>query len=80
MDEKKWYVLQTKPRNEKLVLRQIEQKGIEIFAPFMEKIRMWSDRKKKIDVPLFSGYVFIYGQLRLDIIYQIIKRNQCPYK
>lgn len=61
MDDKKWYVLQTKPRNEKLVLRQIEQKGIEIFAPFMEKIRIWSDRKKKIDVPLFSGYVFIYG-------------------
>lgn len=60
-DQKKWYVLQTKPRNEKLVLRQIEQKEIEIFVPFVEKIRMWSDRKKKIQVPLFSGYVFIHG-------------------
>ncbi|MEO8666561.1 MAG: UpxY family transcription antiterminator [Ignavibacteria bacterium] len=61
MEQKKWYVLQTKPRNEKLVLKQVEQKGIEVFAPFIQKIRIWSDRKKKIDVPLFSGYVFIRG-------------------
>ncbi len=61
MEETKWYVLQTKPRNEKIVLKQVQQKGIEIFVPFIEKIRIWSDRKKKIDVPLFSGYVFIYG-------------------
>ncbi len=61
MGQKKWYVLQTKPRNEKLVLLQIEQKGIEAFTPFVEKIRIWSDRKKKIQVPLFSGYVFIHG-------------------
>ncbi len=54
-------MLQTKPRNEKIVLKQVQQKGIEIFVPFIEKIRIWSDRKKKIDVPLFSGYVFIYG-------------------
>jgi len=61
LEQKKWYVLQTKPRNEKVVLQQVEQKGIEVFAPFIEKIRIWSDRKKKIDVPLFSGYIFIHA-------------------
>ncbi len=58
---KKWFVLQTKPRREKIVLQQIEQKKIEVYSPFIEKIRIWSDRKKKIQVPLFSGYVFIHG-------------------
>jgi transcriptional antiterminator RfaH len=58
---KKWFVLQTKPRKEKIVLLQIEQKKIEVYSPFIEKIRIWSDRKKKIQVPLFSGYVFIHG-------------------
>lgn len=60
-DSKKWYVLNIKPRNEKAVLSQIEQKNIEAYVPFIEKIRIWSDRKKKIQVPLFSGYVFIHG-------------------
>ena len=60
-DPKKWFVLQTKPRNEKIVLSQIEQKEIEVYAPFVETIRIWSDRKKKIQVPLFSGYLFIHG-------------------
>ena len=58
---KRWFVLQTKPRKEKVVLQQIEQKKIEVYSPFIEKIRIWSDRKKKIQVPLFSGYVFIHG-------------------
>ena len=44
---KKWFVLQTKPRKEKIVLQQIEQKKIEVYSPFIEKIRIWSDRKKK---------------------------------
>ncbi|MDQ3019411.1 MAG: UpxY family transcription antiterminator [Bacteroidota bacterium] len=59
--EKNWYVLQTKPRNEKIVFKQVEQKGIESFLPVVEKIRIWSDRKKKIQVPLFSGYVFVHA-------------------
>jgi transcription antitermination factor NusG len=60
-DEKNWYVMQTKPRNEQLVYRQVEQKGIESFLPLVEKISIWADRKKKINVPLFSGYVFVYA-------------------
>jgi len=60
--ERKWFALQTKPRNEKLVLKQIELKGIEAYLPLIEKVRIWADRKKKIEIPLFSGYVFIYAR------------------
>lgn len=58
---KKWFVMQTKPRNEQFVFRQVEMKGIETFLPLIEKIRIWSDRKKKIYIPLFSGYVFVHA-------------------
>lgn len=67
---RKWYVMQTKPRNEQLVYKQIQQKGIETFLPLVEKIRIWTDRKKKIQVPLFSGYVFVHanGEERIKAI------------
>ncbi|TRZ66787.1 UpxY family transcription antiterminator [bacterium] len=61
MDEKHWYVIHTKPRNEKKVYEQVLVKEIEAFLPTIETIRIWSDRKKKIEVPLFSGYVFVHG-------------------
>jgi transcription antitermination factor NusG len=59
--DKKWYVLQTRPRNEDIVYRQIKLKGIEAFLPQIEKIRIWSDRKKKIYLPLFPGYIFVHA-------------------
>ena len=58
---KKWFVLQAKPRTEALVYKQIFGKGIKAFLPQVEKVRIWSDRKKKVSVPLFPGYVFVYG-------------------
>lgn len=58
-DDKKWYVIQTRPLFEKKVLKQIEDKEIEAFLPEIETIRIWSDRKKRIHKPLFSGYLFV---------------------
>jgi transcription antitermination factor NusG len=60
-DEKKWYVIQTIPRNEKKVVDQIMMKDVEVYLPQIETIRIWSDRKKKIDVPLIPGYVFVHA-------------------
>jgi len=60
-DDKKWYVIQTRPLFEKKVLKQIEDKRIEAFLPEIETIRIWSDRKKRIHKPLFSGYLFVYA-------------------
>ncbi|HMS63862.1 MAG TPA: UpxY family transcription antiterminator [Ignavibacteria bacterium] len=59
--ERKWYVLQTKPRNELIVSKQIGLKKIEYFLPMIEKVRIWADRKRKIQIPMFSGYVFVYA-------------------
>jgi transcriptional antiterminator RfaH len=54
-----WYVLVIRSRHEKKCEQLLTKKGIEVFLPLQKVIREWSDRKKKIDVPLFSGYLFI---------------------
>ena len=61
MSSKKWFVIHTKPRNERKVLEQVVGKEIEAYLPMIETIRFWSDRRKKVQVPLFPGYVFVHG-------------------
>lgn len=56
---KNWYAVYTRPRWEKKVARQLEQKGIEHYCPLNRVQRQWSDRKKIIFEPLFSAYVFV---------------------
>lgn len=54
-----WYVVYTKPKWEKKVAEQLLQKGIECYCPLISQIKQWSDRKKKVEVPLFNSYVFV---------------------
>lgn len=62
MDEiKNWYALYTKPRAEFSAETQLTDAGITVFLPKIERIRRWSDRKKKIIEPLFKSYIFIHA-------------------
>ncbi|MBT8319988.1 MAG: UpxY family transcription antiterminator, partial [Gramella sp.] len=54
-----WYVLYTKPRMEIKVAKSLMDTNYEVFCPTTKQIRNWSDRKKKVEVPLFNSYVFI---------------------
>lgn len=54
-----WYVLYTKPKAEKKVAETLETVDIETYCPVVTQVRQWSDRKKKISVPLFKSYVFV---------------------
>lgn len=56
----KWYALYTKPKWEKKVADKLNAIGIEAYCPTVTKVQKWSDRKKKVEVPLFSSYVFVY--------------------
>ena len=56
-----WYVIHTRPKCEQKVYEQVVRKGIESYLPLIDTIRYWSDRKKKVKIPLFPGYVFING-------------------
>ena len=34
-------------------------KGVEVYCPLQETVKQWSDRKKKVQEPLFKSYLFI---------------------
>ncbi len=57
---RKWRVLYVRPRYEKKVEQQLLDAAIEVFLPLHETIRQWSDRKKKVILPLFPGYLFVH--------------------
>ena len=57
--QSQWYALRTKSRHEKLVRDQLEKQGIEPLLPTVRRLSQWKDRKKEIEVPLFSGYCFV---------------------
>tara|TARA_B100000989_G_C19467544_1_gene439070 strand:+ start:151 stop:612 length:462 start_codon:yes stop_codon:yes gene_type:complete len=57
-----WYILYTKPRAEKKVEKQLLSMGIDAYCPTYSKIKYWSDRKKKVDIPVLPSMVLV----RLD--------------
>ncbi|MCB0698562.1 MAG: UpxY family transcription antiterminator [Chitinophagales bacterium] len=67
-----WYVLYTKPRNEKKVTAKLTDMGVQVYCPLHTEIRQWSDRKKKVQEPVFKGYVFVklkdYKQDSVDVL------------
>jgi transcription antitermination factor NusG len=54
-----WFAVLTRPRHEKMVAAQLDGRGIEHFVPLITQERRWSDRRKRIDMPLFPGYAFV---------------------
>ena len=55
----RWYTLYTKPRFEKRVQKELEFNGVECYLPLHSTPRVWSDRVKLVDMPLFSSYIFV---------------------
>ena len=53
-----WYVIQTKPRNEKRALFHITRAGIETLNPLMENCSSRSGSLQRTQEPLFPGYFF----------------------
>ncbi len=54
-----WYAVYTKPRWEKKVFAALQAQGIVAYCPMTRVVRQWSDRKKTVELPLFSSYVFV---------------------
>ena len=54
-----WFVLHTKPRFEKKVEERLLSFGIEAYCPTRKEIRFWSDRKKKVDIPVLPSMVLV---------------------
>ena len=57
--DRSWLAVYTKPRAEKKIEERLNKTGIEAFCPTYTTLRIWSDRKKKVELPLIPSYVFV---------------------
>lgn len=72
-DSKKWFAIYVKSRNEKKVSKTLNDIGIESFLPLITKIKQWSDRRKKVEEPLFNSYLFV--NIPLSDYYKVLNVN-----
>jgi len=54
-----WYVLYTKSRCEKAVADKLALLGIVVYCPLLKRKKLWSDRWKWVEEPLFKSYCFV---------------------
>ena len=70
--DSRWYAVWTRSRQEKMSAEILSSFGVEHYLPLKSEIRQWSDRKQSVEVPLFSGYLFVYvnafGSNRLQVL------------
>jgi transcription antitermination factor NusG len=68
-----WYALYVQVNHEKEIVKRLEQKEICCFLPLMETWSKRLDRRKRIQLPFFPGYVFVYVLLDNYMNLNIVK-------
>ncbi len=58
-----WYALYVNARHEKKIVLKLTEYGIIAYTPIIKKMQQWSDRKKWVEFPMLSGYVFVKTEL-----------------
>jgi transcription antitermination factor NusG len=54
-----WYAVQTAYRCEQRAATSLTAKGIATYLPLLREVHQWKDRRKVVEVPAFSGYLFV---------------------
>ena len=54
-----WWLLHTKPRNEKALARDLYDCGLNYFLPLVTAARRYGRRRVELLIPLFPGYLFL---------------------
>ena len=72
MDSTNWFVLCTKSRNELMVTERLTRLGVEVYTPTKIEVRQWSDRKKKVIVPLLPSMVLVQlSEKELGTVFEV---------
>lgn len=58
-----WHVLHTRSRQEKILAEDLAAMGIRHFLPLKREVRFHGKRKATVELPIFTGYVFLRGSL-----------------
>ena len=70
-----WFALQTRYQCERKITAQLEEKSIFNFLPLTSAVHRWSDRTKRIESPLFPGYVFVHLVPRHETRLAVLKTS-----
>lgn len=54
----RWYVVQSKPREEERARYFLEEKGLQTYLPMMEVVTVRGFKNVTTEKPLFPGYIF----------------------
>jgi len=70
--ELRWFAVYTRSKAEIKVAERLSVAGFDNFLPLHTVIKQWSDRKKKVQVPLINSYVFVKSDSKnLTNIYKV---------
>jgi len=83
--ELRWYVLFVRSNQEKRVALGLSERGIDHLLPSYSSVRQWKDRRVKLDLPLFPGYLFVHlplpermRALTIPNVVSLIGRKDAP--
>lgn len=57
--EARWFAVYTNYKREKLVKQALDRKGIECYLPIQKVIKQWSKKRRTMELPLISCYIFV---------------------
>jgi transcription antitermination factor NusG len=57
--ESHWYAAYTRANHEKRIGDHLDRRGVEFLLPLYETVRRWKDRRVRLHLPLFPGYIFV---------------------
>ena len=58
-DVKQWFVLYVKSRHEKVANEALKEEGFKTYLPLKKELKIWTQRKKWVEEPVFKSYIFI---------------------
>jgi len=73
MDDSRWYLIQTKPRQEMRALRNLKQQGYKVYCPMLSVEKILSGKVVMKSEVMFARYIFIQAGSRSDIVWVSIR-------
>jgi transcription antitermination factor NusG len=70
-----WYAVQTAYRCEQRIAMGLTTKGFRTYLPLLREVHQWKDRRKLIEVPAFSGYLFLHYEPSLRNRVKVLETN-----
>ena len=73
MDESRWYLIRTKPRQEIRAQNNLKQQGYKVYCPMLSVEKILSGKVVMKSEVMFARYIFIQAGSRSDIVWVSIR-------